>query len=192
MVDTTKNNENKVNPIAPDKNKIQRRISAYSLCCEGRRLDEIAELFNVSERTIYRNIKWCREKIQRRCTSEIRNDILFDTFRRRAIIWSRFKKLAKIDISTNHFVSISKHLLELDKKTIDWIESITNSRPDFDKNNLNDILLALDNILRHKSDKELEQILEKTEEKNINARISGFPDVKSVKNDKIDTKLTQN
>jgi hypothetical protein len=164
-------NEDKILNSTTENKKIQRRFTVYSLSCEGRRTDEIAELFNVSERTIYRDIEWCRDNLKKDYGPTIRSDILYDTFRRRALIWSRFKKLAKINISSNHFVGVSKHILELDKKILDWLESLPIPEPEFDKNNIDHILKALENILKQKSDNELEELKERILEKKKNGTL---------------------
>jgi len=149
--------------LSKNRKMINRHISVYMCYCEGRRIDEIARAFNISKRTVFRDIKWSREKLPSDILREARNDAIFDSIRRRAILWTRFKKLSGMDISTNHLVSVSKHILELDKKIIEWKGSAVDSElagSIFDPNNLDDVLTALDNILKHKTDRELDEIIE--------------------------------
>jgi predicted DNA-binding protein YlxM (UPF0122 family) len=139
----------------------QRKITVYMLYCEGRRYDEIAHTFNVSKSTVYNDIKWCQDNISNGFPNESFEDILFDTVRRRAILWSRFKKLSKINFSTIHLVNVSKHILDLDKKILEWKEIIKNSektKQKFDPDNIDHILNLLDKFLKSKSEQEIEEL----------------------------------
>jgi hypothetical protein len=141
---------------------IQRHISVYSLFCEGQRYDEIAKIFNISKRTVSNDIKWCKENLPKGFSEEFMNDTIFDTIRRRAILWSRFKKLEKDVTATYHLVSISKHILELDKKIIEWKNIIKHKSNDIigiDPSDVDSILKALDNHIKDKTDEELKEII---------------------------------
>src|SRR4030042_5844569 len=85
----------------------QRRITVYSLYCEGRRTDEITNIMDVSSRTIERDLKWCRKHLKREFTKEILEDIIFDTYRRRVGIWNKLKELNRTNTPVNHIISMS-------------------------------------------------------------------------------------
>jgi len=139
--------------------KKQKRTFAYLLYCEGRRADEIAEVFDVSERTIFRYVKWGRENLKKDPPPVIQGDILFDTFRRRAMIYSKFKSISKDEMKAKEFLSMSKHLLELDSKILDWYKTVKISDANVGKRDLDDILKDLDNVLKGLSNEELEDIV---------------------------------
>ena len=151
-----------------NKELIRRHISIYMLYCEGRRCDEIAEAFDISKTTVYKDIKWCRENLPTGFTEVLLDDMIFDTIRRRAILWSRFKKLSKVDISTNHLVSVSCHILELDKKILEWKNILHNKlevEHSIKQESLEDVLSRLDDLLKGMSNKELEAIVARGYEK---------------------------
>jgi len=142
---------------------IRRHISVYLLHCEGQRYDEIAEALGISKSTVRNDIRWCRENLPAGFGEELRDDIIFDTIRRRAILWSRFKKLAKIDTAANHLVRVSNHILELDKKILEWKGVVKNSlkvEHSLEKKSLEDILSSLEEALQRMPDKELAEIAE--------------------------------
>ncbi|MBU1626833.1 hypothetical protein KKB18_05630, partial [bacterium] len=127
--------------------------------CEGRRIDEITNVMNISQRTIFRDLKWCRKNLKRKFTKEILEDIIFDSYRRRVGIWSKLKELVRTNSPINQIISTSKHLLELDNKIVYWFENAKTLQPDIDKNNLEELLAALDKHIKGFSDDELRMII---------------------------------
>ncbi|MBU1626950.1 hypothetical protein KKB18_06225 [bacterium] len=137
----------------------QRRITVYSLYCEGRRTDEITNIMDISSKTIQRDLKWCRKHLKREFTNEILEDIIFDTYRRRVGIWTKIKEQSRTNTPVNHIIFMSKHLLELDKKIIDWLQNAKFLQPDIDQENLDDLLNGIDKHLKGLSDEDLKRII---------------------------------
>jgi DNA-binding CsgD family transcriptional regulator len=150
-----------------DNELFKRNISIYMQYCEGLRYDELADKFELSQRTIYQIIKWCRENIPNDFCDKILDDVIFDTVRRRAIVWSKFKEFSESDKSANQLAAASKHILELDSKILEWRGIIKNKMKngfESEYSDINDLIKALDEHLKNRTDEELKEIIKKCNE----------------------------
>lgn len=140
----------------------KRNILIYMKYCEGRRYDELAETFNLSKKVICKSVKWFRDNIPKDFYNKSLDDVIFDTVRRRAIVWSKFNELSKQNKSANQLTIASKHILDLDNKILEWCGVIKNTMKDTnytDTSDLNFLLESLDVHLKDKTDEELKDII---------------------------------
>jgi len=182
MFDTT---TNQIPPINKGKKDYlnERRISIYNLRCEGRRIAEITNMMNVSERTVFRDLAWCHKHLKREFSPEILDDFIFDSYRRRTLIWSKIKELARSTKPITHIIAASKHLSELESKIVDFSKTAKLISPDTEKTDLNNLLHKLEVHLRTMPDGELQDFVNNGSESSEHDETLDSPQNTDEKND---------
>ena len=138
----------------------ERRISIYNLRCEGRRIAEITNMMNVSERTVFRDLEWCHKHLKREFSPEILDEFIFDSYRRRTLIWSKIKELARSTKPVTHIIAASKHLSELESKIVDFSKTARLISPGTEKTDLDNLLRILQVHLKTMPDEELQDFVD--------------------------------
>jgi len=167
MSDTTTNQIKSVNKSKKDYLN-ERRISIYNLRCEGRRIAEITNMMNVSERTVFRDLAWYHKYLKREFSTEILDEFIFDSYRRRVLIWSKTKELARSTKPITHIIAALKHLSELESKIIDLLRSAKIISPDTENNDLNSLNHKRQVLINPMPDEELQNIVNNGRESSKN------------------------
>jgi len=128
-------------------------------------------------------IAWCRKHLKREFSPEILDDFIFDSYRRRTLIWSKIKELAQSTKPLTHIIAASKHLSELESKIVDWARTANLISPDTEKTDLNKLLRKLAVQLRTMTDEELQDFVDNGSESSEHDETIDSPQNTGEKND---------